>query len=174
MRQPTVFALPPNIAGSDAKGLGIDKQFLGSISYSGSIYREYEIDGAPVTLFVLSDERRDRRRSIISKKTSIPGAGWEEEERGSVVLEATGAQVEAAVFRSGPRQMLVFHWREGVRSMASEIVRNALALDQSPLRRDQWALALRLNTPILPGLTGRAEAERRLQRFASALIESVQ
>jgi len=159
------FALPHEIAGSKPRGLKLDRQFLGSVGIRHWLHREYTFEGNPVRILILADDRLDRRGALLSPKTAIPG-------RGSVELSheiaplGDGTWVDRHVFASHNRRTLVYHWYEGMRSPLEESLRNALALDRGPTRRNTWALAVRLSTPLAEEPDSVSRADARLRGFA--------
>ena len=166
---PRIIQLPNEIAEVPAKSIGKNKNFLGSIGFSNSSNREYVVEGVPVRVSVYSDERIDRRRSLLSPKNGFPGPGWTVEEEGRTELAPGGGEIDYKVLRSRQRNLLVYSWYEGVGSPQQEILRNAVGLDQSPFRRDQSVLALQISTPILDSREGLEEARLRLAETAQQL-----
>jgi EpsI family protein len=150
-------------------GQPLDRQYLGSVGISQWLHRRYERDGKWVEAFVAADRRLERRASLISGKTALPGGGWAVVQRRLVELEPDGPVVEESILRARGERRLAYHWREGMERVAVEAFRSALALDQSLLRRPGRALVFRVSTPLRDDETGRAEARQRLQDFAQEL-----
>jgi len=154
-----------------ASGLPLDQQYLGSVGLAEWLNRRYARGDEWVEAFVGADRRLQRRASLISGKTALPGSGWAVLERRFVELEPDGLVVEELSLRSRSELRLAYHWREGTKSVAVEAWRSALALDQSPLRRPGRALVFRVSTPFRDDEAGRAEARRRLSEFSRKLVD---
>ncbi|MBW2390254.1 MAG: archaeosortase/exosortase family protein [Deltaproteobacteria bacterium] len=163
---PRALRLPTVLAESKPKGLRLDRQFLGSVGVTKWLNREYAYLDSNVQIQILADDRLNRRGSLISRKTAIPGRGSVESSHDRVQL-TQGALVDRYLFRNRNHQTLVYHWYEGTSSRIYEIIRNALALDRGPTRRNHWALAVRLSTVVAEDdVAGIARADARLRGFA--------
>jgi hypothetical protein len=68
----------------------------------------------------------------------------------------------------------VYHWTEGTQSVFEEAVRNMFALDRGPIRRNSFALSLRLSTDVGRDIAGIEKADRRLNAFASIVRDSLE
>ncbi len=156
---------PIEIDGKRARGLKVDKQFLGTTAFSEWVRRSYGTGDTTVEVFLAGDDRRTGGVRLLSPKTAVLDTGWSIVERGERRLES-GREVEWLVLRSGSRRQLVWHWREGVGGTGEEILRGVLSLDRSPLRRTERAVAVRLATPIPNESAGFRAAELRLARLA--------
>jgi EpsI family protein len=149
-----------------------DRLFLGSVGFRGRWYGEYQRDGETVSVFVGFNDRLNRRRSLLSPKNALPGAGWEVEERTPVQLAPNGRAAESVAARSLSNRTLNLHWYAGTDSLAREILRACLAADQSQLRRPGAAWVVRLTTDFARTPGGKQEAEARLRGFAELLTSS--
>ena len=152
-------------------GLPLDKEFLGSARFSEWVNRKYshadEKEG--VEILLVSDNRLDRSTHILSPKISVPGPGWILEKSRRVQLEPGSPTVTSQIYGSHGRRMLVYQWYENMEDLPTEFLRHVLGLDRSPWRRSPGrSLAIRVSTPLSPGLLGEKEAELRLRRFARA------
>jgi exosortase/archaeosortase family protein len=170
--EPGALRLPAVLAESKPMGLRLDRQFLGSVGVTKWLHREYAFLDSSVQIQILADDRLDRRGSLISQKTAIPGRGSVERSHDRVQL-AGGANVDRYLFRNRNRETLVYHWYEGTSSRVCEIVRNAFVLDRGPTRRDHWALAVRLSTVVTQDGDGVAQADARLRGFARIVHEAL-
>lgn len=167
---PPLFAFPSQVEEwRVAEGLPLDREFMGTTGFTEWLHRRYERGTEPVDVFVGSDRRLSRRASMRSDKTAVPGSGWRVESRRPVEIPTDGLEVEELVMVSRSERRLAYHWREGAGDLPSELVRSALALDQSPFRRSGRAIVYRLSTPLSSGEEGRAAAEARLQEWAREL-----
>jgi exosortase len=147
-------------------GLKLDREYLGSASFTEFANRRYTRADESVDVLVGADDRTDPHVDFSSPKTALPGSGWLETSRETVRLPS-GRRVERIVASAGPRMQLVYFWSEGAASPGNETLRALLALDRSAWRREGRAVAVRISTP----LTGSAErAEARLGEVA-ALVE---
>jgi EpsI family protein len=166
--------LPAEVDGwTKARKIDVDRGFLWTVRYRKRDYWSYERNGDEVFVFIGDDDHSDRGRSLLSRKNALPGRGWEVKERSSVSLESVEARVERVVARSGPKQILTFHWYEGTDGLASEILRALLASDQSPFRRSQPARVIRVATALGSTPLARTEDETRLRAFASSLVTAL-
>ncbi len=162
------FDIPNEIAGSKARGRKLDRQFYGSVGISRWLHREYEFGGEPVAVQILADDRLDRRGSLRSAKTAIPGGGLVERSRDQATL-ADGKTVDRRFFTGRNQRLLVYHWHEGMDGAFEETFRNALALDRGPARRSGAALSIRLSTPVRESQGALERANRRLAGFAEEM-----
>lgn len=164
--------LPSPLAGYTDEELPTDRRFLGSVAFSLHDYRAYrpvEDPGAPeVRVFVGGDDRRDRTRSFQSTKNRVPGTGWLVEEHTEKEL-AGRLPVLSVQARSNDARTLSYSTEWNVGGTAYETLRAVLALDQSPLAREDWGLVLRATTVLPPGPGGRVLAERRLAELLRAM-----
>ena len=170
---PRAFRLPGVLAGHNPTPLKLDRQFLGSVFVSNWLNREYEFGDARVRVQILADDRLNRRGSLVSTKTHVPGRGYVEISASEAVL-FPGVFVDRYLYESPNQQTLVYHWTEGISSVLSEIARNALALDRGPTRRDSWALSVRLSTQVKSEAAGLENADARLREFASVMRDALE
>jgi exosortase len=160
---------PVVIDGEKAKGLKLDRQFLGTTTFSEWVRRSYGTGEDAVEVFLGGDDRRTGGLRLLSPKTAVLDSGWSIVEQGRHRL-ASGREVDWFVLRSGPRSQLAWHWREGVGGTGTEVLRGMLSLDRSPLGRPGRAVAVRVATPFRDTPPGRRAAEERLER-ATADVE---
>lgn len=146
--------------------------FLGSVRYSSTAYFDYRQGGDVVVLFVGTDDRLRRNRSLVSDKNAYPDVIGLEQSRRRLDLGEPVGEVTAVVTDVGTRRLLSYYWYDGVDGVAREVLYATLALDQSPLRRDKRARVTRLTTGVdlLPG--GMARAAARLRQFLDDYSES--
>ena len=174
--EPRALRLPFELAKSKPKGRKLDRKFLGSVGVTKWLHREYDFLDSSVQVQILADDRLDRRGSLISKKTAVPGLGYSELSHDVVSLGDRG-YVDRYLYqsrsRNRPRQTLVYHWYEGTTGRLEEIWRNTLVLDRGPIRRDHWAVAMRLSTVVSQGDEGTAAADARLQGFAEVIHDAL-
>jgi len=144
-------------------------QFLGRVGYSqAGLARFSHVDEAhEVELFVGLEEFRERGKSGLSRKNSLPGSPWESQGPGRIVVP--GFTLNDHRIRRNQEERLVY-WEElGARSRPSEALRQFLGVDRSPWRRERPAWVIRLSTPVEPGPAGPTYARGRLRRFLKAL-----
>jgi exosortase len=164
---PTALStIPPRLDGWQARGLKLDREFFGSVSFSEWVHREYEREGRQVDLLLGSDVRTDPRVDFSSPKLLLPGAGWSIVSQSQVRLPG-GREVTRAEVAFGPHRRLVYAWSEGVGTTAQELFRSLLVLDRSGWRRPGRAVVVRVTTSLV-GATDAAEA--RLAGFVT-LVE---
>jgi exosortase len=170
---PRLSTIPVELDGWRGTGLRLRSTFLGNVRFSEWLHRRYRRGRDEVTLFIGSDDRLERRTSVLSPKTARPDSGWELDERGLMALEPDGRLVESFLLRSRSRRTLVYRWYEGVGELPAEALRSLLVLDRGPFRRPGRSMVVSLRTRVSPKLTGRADAEARLRAFAPLLREAL-
>ncbi|MCL4683359.1 exosortase-associated EpsI family protein [Myxococcota bacterium] len=163
---------PVEIDGQPAKGLKLDKQFLGTTTFSEWVRRSYGTGDSEVEVFLGGDDRRSGGVRLLSSKTAVLESGWSVIEQGRHRLES-GREVDWLVLRSGPRRQLAWHWREGVGQTGAEILRGVLALDRSPWGVTDRAVVVRVATPLRETSDGRRAADARLARVASEVEQAL-
>jgi len=147
----------------------IKYSFLGSVRYSSTLYRDYSRDKEHVSIFIGTDDRLRRHRSLLSDKNGYQDAIGMVQERSTVDLGPDIGHAVAIVTDHDTRRMLTYHWYEGVDSTAREILYALLALDQSPFRRENPARVTRLATYVALTQEGRAHADKRLREFLGVM-----
>jgi EpsI family protein len=155
--------------------IGIDRGFLWTMRFRRHHYHywNYERNGEEVSVFIGYDDRRNRGRSLFSRKNAVPRRGWEVQERSSVSLESIEARVERVIARSGFERALTYHWYEGTDGMASEILRALLATDQSRFRRSEPARVIRVAIALGSTPLARKDDETKLRGFAASLVSAL-
>ncbi|MBW2426589.1 MAG: exosortase-associated EpsI family protein [Deltaproteobacteria bacterium] len=162
-----------------------DYQFRGSVRYLAWAKRRLEVDGGPVEVFLGIAEEQQRRYSILSPRLPWPESGYAAIDSGSVHLtwragadegsssasDAVGhaTQAERLILRRGAKSVLSYSWFERDRGLFVEWLRQALAIDRSPLARPRHMLALRLSANLGVGGTGVEAAEARLRQIYERL-----
>jgi len=139
--------------------------FLGSVRYSFTLYRDYSRQEESVSVFIGTDDRLRRHRSLLSKKNAYQDEVGLVQERSVVDLGHDAGQAVAIVTDNGTQRLLTYHWYEGIDSIATEILYALLALDQSPFRREEPARVTRLTTYIALTPEGRMHADKRLREL---------
>ena len=143
--------------------------FLGSVRYSSHFYRRYTSDAGLVSIFIGYDDRRRRYRSLVSDKNAFQGQIGLVKEH-SRAAPGSGNQASVSVLSEiGVYHILTWSWYRGVEKRVTEVLRALLALDQSPLRRADGAVVIRLATNVASNPQGRAQAEDRLSDFLGQL-----
>jgi exosortase len=155
-----------------ARALKVDAEYLGSVGFTQKAYTRYEFEGEPVDVFIGLNNRTERHKSLISLKTIylLPGLHVEEEEPIQIGVADTPATLVVASRGPAGRvptdRTLAIHWYQGTRSLPEEALRSALALDQSPFRRSDREIVVRLSTPLRSGPAERNRARMRLEDAA--------
>jgi hypothetical protein len=150
----------------------VQYRFLGSVRYSSTLYRDYLRSNEPVSVFIGTDDRLRRNRSLLSNKNAYQGEIGLEQERSIVDLGPEVGQAVAIVTDHGTERWLSYYWYEGVESVAREVLYAWLALDQSPFRRDEAARVTRLTTFVEFTPEGRMQADKRLRAFLREMQSS--
>lgn len=164
-----LFSLKPTLGDWAARGLKVDREYLGIVWFSEWIHREYTRGTDSIDVFVGTDEFRDRRYSLRSGKTGTPGSGYVLKSSRQIELDPGGPTATVSIFSSQEGPWLVYHWYEGVRSIPGEAIRSMLAVNQLPFGADSRAFVVRLTTPIGPHRSGLETAELRLRSFLPLL-----
>jgi exosortase/archaeosortase family protein len=160
----TLSDIPLRLGDWKSSSLKVDKAFLGSVDFRERAWRSYVRGDEQVHVFVGLDDRLDRRRSLFSEKTRLPGTGWWVEHRAPAGgLEELGGELMLVRSRSGDK--LALHWYEGLESAGEETLRAFLALDRGPVRRPGFARIVRISTPVERSAQGLVLAEERLRAF---------
>jgi hypothetical protein len=169
--RPSLIAdLPSQLGPWVARPARIDPTFYGSVQTQGMTRRNYQHDGATITLFASTDDRSGAT-SLVSPKTAIGEASFEVASRS--VARVGEWEVERLVLHSRLRgRVLAFEWRRGVLPLGQETLRAALGIDRSPLGRSEAIRVLRIGTEIPPRPDGERIAEARLVAFSEALTEA--
>lgn len=140
-------------------------RFLGSVRYSSTFYHGYSRDKEIASVFIGTDDRLRRHRSLLSDKNGYQDGIGIVQERSTIDLGPDIGHAVALVTDHGTRRMLTYHWYENIDSTAKEILYALLALDQSPFRREQQVKVIRLATYIELTPDGRMLADNRLHDF---------
>lgn len=147
-----------------------DDQFLGSTYIHEKVHRRYWRGAESVDLYVGVGDRAQRRVSLLSPKTALPGGGWIVEESARTRLEPSGVEAEVRVVRSGTRRLLVYHWHLLSDGLVGESLRSLFALDSSPMRHPGGPILVRLATELAgPRPADRELAEARVRLFLQQL-----
>jgi exosortase len=147
------------------ENMPVNYSFLGSVRYSSTLYRDYQNTQGGITVFIGTDDRLRRHRSLLSDKNAYPGGIGLEQEQSIVDLGPDIGHAVATVIDNNAQRLLTYYWYEGVDSVSKELLYAILALDQSPLRRDKQARVTRLTTYVELTPEGRMLADKRLRDF---------
>ncbi|MCG6898628.1 MAG: exosortase/archaeosortase family protein [Gammaproteobacteria bacterium] len=150
----------------------VSYRFLGSVRYSSTLYRSYSKNNEPVSVFIGTDDRLRRHRSLLSDKNAYPGEIGLVQERSVVDLGPDVGNAVAIVTDKGTQRLLSYSWYEGVESIAKEVLYAWLALDQSPFRRAEPMRVTRLTTFVELTPEGRMHADKRLRAFLQEMMTS--
>jgi len=152
-----------------------DFQFRGSIRYLAHSNRAMRVAGEPLEVFLGVANESLRSHTVLSKRLAWPSSGFVAEEETFVDLADDARGVRRMVLRRGGRSILSYSWYPRAGSLAAEGWRQALALDRSPLIRDEHMLAVRISTEIVRGEGRLEEAEARIrkawERLAPELVD---
>jgi EpsI family protein len=171
---PEPLRLDSGLGNLPAQELPTDRLFLGSAGFREVTTQRFQRNGHDIDVFLGVGWRPGRARSARSPKSALPGSGWILEDEQIRRLGPDDRAVRQLVLRSGTQAMLVYHWYEGDAGLALETIRSLLALDSSPLRRQDDILAVRMATPIEgPVATGLETAAARLDGFYATLRDEI-
>jgi exosortase len=160
----TLSDIPIRLGAWKSNSLGIDTTFFGSVGFREQTWRSFESGDDQVHVFVGLDDRLDRRRSLLSEKTRLPGTGWWIEHRASAAgIDALDGELMLLRSRAGDK--LALHWYEGLETPGEETFRAFFSLDRGPFRREGFARVVRISTPVERSPQGLVQAEGRLMAF---------
>ncbi|MEN8133354.1 MAG: exosortase/archaeosortase family protein [Pseudomonadota bacterium] len=154
------------------ENIPVKYSFLGSVRYSSTLYRDYKRAKEGITIFVGTDDRLRRHRSLLSDKNAYPDGMGLEQERSIVDLGPDIGHAVATVIDNDAQRLLTYYWYEGIDSVGKEILYALLALDQSPFRREKQARVTRLTTYVELIPEGRMRADERLRDFLQEMENS--
>lgn len=158
-------ALDPGLRWKDVDE---DGYFLGRVRFRTSLHRSYRQGATHFDVFLGSGDRRDRRTSVLSPITLVPGSGWLVRESHPRVVD--GRVVLESVIEKGVVRLLSWHWEENRDGLAHEALVSFLGLDRSPFWDPQPAIVARVSTPVAPDDADRVEWSReRLARLYDLL-----
>lgn len=166
--------LPAELEGKRAKGLSVDRQFLGSTTFRQWVHRRYGEGMSAVEVFIAADDGRDGGVGFLSPKILVLDTAWDVAEQGWTTL-ADGREIRWLDLRSSGSRKLAWHWTVGVESPAVEFLRGITALDRSRWARERPAVVVRLATPLplVGGPQARLDAEARLVAMHTAVTTSL-
>lgn len=151
----------------------VEQQFLDVLKADDTFLATYarQNDAAPTVLWIAYYGSQREGRAVHSPKTCLPGGGWEvqsfeEREVRGVRADEQSLPVNRVVIGQGQDRQLVYYWfDQRGRVLTNEyLVKWYIFLDGLRLNRTDGAL-VRLVTPVEPGDTDLAAADRRLQDF---------
>jgi hypothetical protein len=147
--------------------LEADYAYLGSVDFQNKLYREFGRGDDRITLFIATDDRRRRDKSILSPKTGVPGSGWENVEVVEIQLDGSEQIAEQLRQRRGTDEALSLHYRVGAGSLLRESLRWLSAYDLRPDRIPLDIAVVRITSRVVDGNFVRAR--RNLDEFMRAL-----
>ncbi len=154
------------------ENIPVKYSFLGSVRYSSTLYRDYKSTQGGVIIFIGTDDRLRRNRSLLSDKNAYPDGMGLVQERSIVDLGPDIGHAVATVIDNNAQRLLTYYWYEGIDSVGKEILYATLALDQSPFRREKQARVTRLSTYVELTPEGRMRADKRLRDFLQEMKSS--
>jgi hypothetical protein len=155
------------------ENIPVKYSFLGSVRYSSTLYRAYKSTKGRITIFVGTDDRFQRNRSLLSDKNGYPGGIGLEQKRSIVDLGSDiGHAISIVIDDIDAQRWLTYYWYEDIDSVGKEILYAMLALDQSPFRREKQARVTRLTTYVELTPKGRLLADKRLRDFLQEMENS--
>jgi EpsI family protein len=147
--------------------LEADYRHLGTVDFHDKLYREYERSNGRITLFIATDDRRRRDKSILSPKTQVLGNGWETIESEPIQLADSGRIAQRLRQRRGAEEALSIHFRIGADDVLSESLRWLVAYDLRPDRRPEEVAVVRITSLVTHN--NLAGAQSRLIDFMTDL-----
>ena len=167
----------PRIDGWQAHPLKLDRLYLGSTTFSEDSYRRYVRGDEQVDVFIGMTTLSRRRSHPWSPKTIALASARPVRRDGTLVLEARSdtppirAEVWTVATPEGTQRVL--RWHVDTRSLPSEALRSALALDRLTGAAPGQRGVIRLSTPIAAGEPA-ARSDERLRRFWRALEREIE
>ena len=163
------YKIPMTFAGWEAEALPFDRDTMGSVLPTHSMHRIYSRGKERVEVFIASDRLQGRHTSLLSPKTVLPGPAMRIQSQNSRHLEGFDQPALASWLAGAPGETLSYQWLFGNLGLSRETLRSFMALDRSDWTSPRRLLLVQLSTPVEGRVGGRAQAEDRLQRFATAL-----
>lgn len=155
--------------GEDVTG---DRLFTGLLLRGPNLSRRYEKarENGPsrvVELFVGLEIAGDGPSGrLFTSRLRMPAGDWSFREAEHSRVWALGIDAELHLASRGAEHILVYTWRVRDQGIWLEAARDALALEQSPLRRDPPRAVVRLATPLAnDGRWARERGKQTLDRF---------
>jgi exosortase len=150
-----------------------DLYFHGRVRFARSVHRRYARGITDIEVFIGTGDRRDRRTSIWSPISRVPGSGWLVRETWTVDID--GRPVEASLIEKGIERRLVYRWREGFSGLLAESLRGLVGIDRSPFGRTDPIVIARITTPAPAGLdeSSQGPAARRLDATFRELAPAI-
>ena len=159
----------------ESRNLPIDWLFMGGIRALDQDYREVEIDGETVTIYIaIADELR-LRSAFVTRRLAWPTSGLKL--RSSSTLEPSGGRMlsQRSVFAGPGQSTLSYSWYQNSNGFVSEWVRNVLGLDRSPFFRPTRMAAIRISAEMKhPSLAAEQAAERRIKVAYDLLVPQLE
>jgi hypothetical protein len=154
----------------------IDRIYMLSVGVRKALHRRYfdrsRDRGSWVDVYIAIGDHSMRTSTPFSPKTGMPDGGWVIENEEITSLGLAHPNVVVRQIRRGTKRRLIYHWYEGSRGFCDEVFRALLALDQSPFRRPEASVVVRLGTELSgTSKSARRRAERRLRLFFHASRE---
>lgn len=149
-----------------------DFMFRGSARFGEVFERKYFMESSEVTAFVAESDYLQRGGSPLSPITAVPGTGWRVLDEEEMELPGDPA-IRVRMVDKGKRRMLIWHWTLGSEGLWVESWRSLLALDRSPLAREQPILVIRLQTPLESRRTSGIEAAEGRLRVVEGILRPV-
>ncbi len=169
--QPLVSSLPARVGEwRVAEGLALDKEYMGSVAATTWTRRRYEREGEAVEIFIATNDHRRRLDSLRSPKTALlePGVSLAGVTR--VADDDAGAVYDRLELVRGNGRWQALYWDTAETSLVGESVRALLAFDQSPFRRAEREVVVRVATGARRGpLVASRRLASFLEDFAPAL-----
>jgi exosortase len=165
--------IPLRISDWHSQPLRLDRQYLGSTTFSKDANRRFHRGDEFVDVFAGVSERGRRSRSPISPKTLPLGAGRIVLTTKPFSLGPEAPDATAATIRTNEGLHRVVLWHSNVGAFEKEAFRALLALDRGPGRRPGLPQVIRLSTPIARPRDIET-ADSRLRTFAGELLEEIE
>jgi exosortase len=174
--EPRTVRFPAARAGWTSEPITGDPYFIAPPLPGQLLYRRYAQSSDPelieaVDVFIALDpEESDQASELLSSKRHWPGPDWNLEQRRRARLWDLGHDADFAVAgrTTRPERAVVYSWTIRHGGLALETARSLLALEASPLRREQKRAVVRIvafapfDEPLAID-----RAKQRLDRFAT-------
>lgn len=164
--------IPLRISGWRSKPLKLDRQYLGSTTFSKDANRRFHRGNEFIDVFAGVSERGRRSSSPISPKTLLLGTGRTSTAEEPFSLGPRTPEATAATILTQEGLHRVIRWHANISTLARESFRALLALDRGPGRRPGLPQVIRLSTPIM-GQQGIEAADSRLRSFGRDLLAEI-
>ena len=164
--------IPLRLGDRRSKALQVDREYLGSTTFTQDANRRFRTADDFVDVFVGVNERGRRSAAHLSPKIPTLGTGRIAGPSESLALGAGLPEAEVMTVRTLQGRERVVLWRAHALSRGMEVLRELLALDRGPGRREGMPHVIRLSTPIADS-SNLSSDDSKLREVALDLLAAI-